>query len=243
MSTATATHTTPTRRSALGFSAAAIIAGMTTPVLAIAAAAPATKLATLCDQLVVTETELWLLAEHDEHAPDFGPNNARYDQLIDERDRLMELIGDCQSPADQAGIVAMARAAMTWTERDHEGNVVCQDFGDEMMVKLAEGVAAGFVWPPRPGDCSTARWAPPTSAREVAEHRAAYEAEMAQIDAKIQAKKLADEADRQRRHTPSLMTDEELRGQMRASRRWLASINKANAELSAEAARRGLEAA
>ena len=103
--------------------------------------------------------------------------------------------------------------------------------------------SVGFVWPPRPGDCSTARWAPPTSAREVAEHRAAYEAEMAQIDAKIQAKKLAEEAERHRRDTPSLMTDEELRGQMRASRRFMASINKINAELSAEMARRGLEAA
>ena len=72
------------------------------------------------------ETELWLLAEHDEHAPDFGPNHARYEQLIDERDRLMELISECQSPTDQAGIVAMARAAMTWTERDHEGIVVCK---------------------------------------------------------------------------------------------------------------------
>jgi hypothetical protein len=155
----------------------------------------------------------------------------------------MGLISERQSPTDAADITAIARAAMTWTERDHDGIAVCNDFGEEMMLKLAESASTGFVWPPRPGDCSTARWAPPTSAREVAEHRAAYEAEMAQIDAKIQAKKLADEADRQRRHTPSLMTDEELRGQMRASRRWLASINKANAELSAEAARRGLEAA
>jgi hypothetical protein len=27
----------------------------------------------------VIETELWLLPEHDEHAPDFGPNHARYE--------------------------------------------------------------------------------------------------------------------------------------------------------------------
>jgi hypothetical protein len=66
---------------------------------------------------------------------------------------------------------------------------------------------------------------------------------MAQIDAKIQAKKLAEAAERQRRDTPSLMTDEELRGQLRTSRRWVASINNFNAELSAEMARRGLEVA
>jgi hypothetical protein len=233
-----------TRRGALQLSVAAIVAGLTVPASA-SAIAPDTELATLCNQLVVTETELWLLAEHDEHAPDFGPNNARYDQLIDERDRLMELIGDCQSPADQAGIVAMARAAMTWTERDHEGNVVCQDFGDEMMVKLAEGVAAGFVWPPRPGDCSTVHWAPATSAREIAEHRAAYEAQMASAKAEIQAKQEAEKAERDRLEASSLLTDtdDELRNQIKISRKIRARAEQIHSELAGEMARRGLEAA
>ena len=108
----------------------------------------------------------------------------------------------------------MARAAMTWTERNHEGIAICDDFGEEMMLKLAEGAATGFVWPPRPGDCSTARWAPPTSAREVAEHSAAYEAEMAPIRAKFQAKQEAEKAERDRLETPSLLADDELRNQI-----------------------------
>jgi hypothetical protein len=66
---------------------------------------------------------------------------------------------------------------------------------------------------------------------------------VAQIDAKIQAKRQADEAESHRRGTPSLMTNDELRRQMRASRRWMISANGINAELSAEMARRGLEVA
>ena len=68
---------TTTRRGALQFSVAALFAGSTAPAPASAVAAPDTELATLCNQLVVLETELWLLPEHDEHAPDFGPNHAR----------------------------------------------------------------------------------------------------------------------------------------------------------------------
>ena len=64
---------------------------------------------------------------------------------------------------------------------------------------------------------------------------------MAQIDAQIQAKKLADGAERHRRCTASLLTNDELRREMRASRQWMAAVSKANAELSSEMARRGLE--
>jgi hypothetical protein len=212
-------------------------------VLASAAAAPGTKLAALCNQLVAIETELWLLPEHDEHAPDFGPNHARYEQLIDERDRLMELISECQPSTDAAGIAAIARAAMTWTERDHDGLAVYDDFGEEMMFKLAAGVAAGFVWPPRPGDCSTARWAPPTSAREVAEHRAAYEAEMASIKVKAEAKREAAKAECDQLEVPSLLTDDELRNQVKLSRKFRARAEQIHGELADEMARRGLEAA
>jgi hypothetical protein len=194
-------------------------------------------------QLVAIETELWLLPEHDDYAPDFGPNHARYQQLGAEQKRLMGLISECQPPTDAAGIAAMARVAMTWTERDSDGLAICSDFGEEMMLKLAEGTATGFVWPPRPGDCSTALWAPPASPKEIAEHQAGHRARIAQIDAEIQAKKLAEEAERHRRNTPSLLTDDELRGQMGASRRLVAVANEVNAELSAEVARRGLEAA
>jgi hypothetical protein len=98
----------------------------------------------------------------------------------------------------------------------------------------------GFVWPPRPGSCSTAHWAPPASPQEIAEHQAACHARTAQIDAKIQADKLADAAERCRRDTPSLLTDDELQGQMRASRRFMFSAGGINVELSAEMSKRGL---
>jgi hypothetical protein len=232
----------PRRRGALQLSVAAIVAGLTAPVPA-SAAAPGTELATPCNQLVAIETELWLLPDHDEHAPDFGPNHARDLQLADERDRLTELISECQSWTDAAGIAAMARAAMTWTERNHEGIAICQIFGEEMMLKLAEGASTGFVWPPRPGDCSTARWAPPTLAREIAEHSAAYEAEMAPINAKFQAEQEAEKAERARLETPSLLTDDELRRQVEISRKSMATADQIRGELADEMARRGLVAA
>jgi hypothetical protein len=53
MPTATNTHTTPTRRSTLGFSVAAIIAGMTTPVLAAATAPnPDAELIAACEEAI-----------------------------------------------------------------------------------------------------------------------------------------------------------------------------------------------
>lgn len=242
MPTAINHHITPTRRTAMRFSAAAIIAGLTTPVLA-AVANPDADLIALCDQWVSIETERCLLCQHDEYAPDFGPNNVRYERLGNDMERVIDLVEECDSPTTSAGYAAVARAALTWVSRDYEGNITCTSSDAQLMAMLAEGVAAGFVWPPRPGSCSTAHWAPPTSPQEIAEHEAAHRARMAQIDAKIQAKKLAEAAERQRRDTPSLMTDEELRGQLRTSRRWVASINNFNAELSAEMARRGLEVA
>jgi hypothetical protein len=66
---------------------------------------------------------------------------------------------------------------------------------------------------------------------------------MAQIDAEIQTKKLAEAAERRRINTPSLMTNDELRGQVGSSRWLMASANAVNAGLSAEMARRGLEVA
>jgi hypothetical protein len=242
MSQATQNHTPPTRRGALQFSAAALFAGLAMPALAIAAE-PDVQLIRLCNQLLATETELWLLVEHDEHAPDFGPNSAHYDRLIVERDRLKELVDECQHPVSAAGTVAIARVALTGVERDSEGAAMCDHFGEEMMLRLAEGVAAGFVWPPRPGSCSTAHWSAPASPKEIAEHRAARRAHMAQIDAEIQAKKLVEAAERRRIDAPSLMTNDELRGQMGSSRWLMASANEINAKLSAEMARRGLEVA
>jgi hypothetical protein len=77
-------------------------------------------------------------------------------------------------------------------------------------VRIAENVSAGFVWPPRPGSCSTARWAPPTSDKEIAEHKAATDAEWAAVDAKAQAEREAKQAEARRSATPALMNDDEL---------------------------------
>jgi hypothetical protein len=205
------------------------------PVLASAAPTPDAALINACGRLVEVETELWLLPLHDEYAPDFGPNHTHYRQLLDEQDRLIDLAGECQSAVNAAGMVALARAARTWTARDHEGNAVCNDFGEEMMLKLAESVAAGFVWPPRPGSCSTAHWALPSSAREIAEHRAAW-------DAKVEAEQEARAAEALRSITPALMTDDELQRKLDPYRALKNTADKMFSELDAEIARRGLVA-
>jgi hypothetical protein len=150
------------------------------------------------------------------------------------------LISECQPPADAAGIAAVARAAITWAERDSDGLAMCDDFGEEMMLKLAEGASAGFVWPPRPGSCSTAHWAPPTSPREVAEHFAARKAYWASVDAEIRAEKEAAEAEQRRTNTPSSMTDGELRSRAPAVREMRNIAAEIAGKIDAEMARRGL---
>jgi hypothetical protein len=118
---------------------------MTVPPLAVAATPGAdAELIDLCDCLVSAETEQCLLCEHDEHAPDFGPNNRRYEHLLNKRDRLIELIDECNSPTIPAGHTATACAALTWVDLDHERNFKCDDFGEEMMLKLAQGGCARF---------------------------------------------------------------------------------------------------
>jgi len=68
---------------------------MTVPPLAVAATPGAdTELIDLCDRLVSVETERCLLLDHDDYAPDFGPNLARYEYLNRECDRLVDLLGE-----------------------------------------------------------------------------------------------------------------------------------------------------
>lgn len=232
--------TTPTRRSAMRFSLAALTAGLTVPVLAAPSPSRDAALIDLCDRLIAVETEECLLVKHDEHAPDYGPNHARYNEVIGERERLEGLIEDCEPPVTTDGFAAVARAALTWVTRDSDGEIRYQDLGENILIKLAEGVAAGFIWPPRPGSCSTAHWAPPTSPQEIAEHHAAHDARMASIDAKIKADKEAREAEFERSMTPSLMTDEKLLAQTKVAWKFKALTDQRAAELEAEMARRGL---
>jgi hypothetical protein len=201
---------------------------------------PDAELIALCDQFLSIETEMFLLMDHDEQAPDFGPNHARYEELGNEKDRLIEMIEEFQSPTTPAGCAAVARAALTWVTLSIEGEFLCDSSYEELMVKMAKGVAADFVWPPRPGSCSTAHWAPPTSSKEIAEHEAASAAWRAQIDARIQAEKQAAAAEQHRVETPSLMTEGELRGQLKISLIFGAKADQMANEASIELARRGL---
>jgi hypothetical protein len=228
------------RRGALGFSAAALFAGFAAP-------APTkpdadAELIALCDQFVAVQTEWFLIMDHDEHVSDFGPNNARYEQLEGEKGRLSALIEECESPATPAGIAAVARAALTWVTLDPEGNFKCDSIFEELLVRVAEAVAIGFVWPPRPGSRSTAHWAPPPTEEQIDEHMAARRAWIASVDAEIKAKELADLAEQRRRQTPALLTDDELRGRLHASQDWAEITSRFHANLTAEAARRGLVA-
>jgi len=240
MQTAKMANTTPTRRSAMRFSLAALTAGLTVPALAASDTSPDTNLINLCDRLIAVETEECLLVAHDECAPDYGPNHARYNELIGERERLEGLIEDCEPPANAAGFASVARAALTWVPRDSDGGTQSQDLGGSLLVMLAEGVGAGFMWPPRPGSCSTANWAPPTSPQEIAGHRAAHDARMASIEAQIKADQEAREAEQRRLDDPANMTDADLQERTEGAREIAAAAGMVAAPLEAEMARRGL---
>ena len=193
MPTATNNHTT-SRRSALGLSAAAIVAGITAPTMARASVpGPDAELIALCDQFLSIQTEWFLLQDHDGWATDFGPNHARYEHLDNEQDRLLALIDKGQSPTTPAGCAAMARVALTLAILDTEGNFNCDSTFEELLVMVAQGMAPGFVWPPRPGSCSTAHWAPQMSPAEVAECQAA---EAAATEVRAQAYRAARERER-----------------------------------------------
>ena len=119
------------------------------------------ELIRLCAQFVELETEHYLLLRHDPKAPDFGPNYELYERLSDEQQHITEMLEQCEPPTSQAGYAAVSRAALTWAYLDDEGNFEAGDFCDEMLLKLAVALAGDFVWPPRPGSCPTAHWAPP----------------------------------------------------------------------------------
>jgi hypothetical protein len=161
--------TTPTRRTVFrGIGLTSIAAGLAAR-SALASAAPGdsadAELVALCAKFVALETERYLLHIHDVWAPDFGPNHERYEGLSDEQQHTIDMIEECEPPTGPRGYVAVARAALAWAEMDRDGNFVAgADFCEEMMIRLALGAAGDFVWPPRPGSCPTAHWAPPPAA-------------------------------------------------------------------------------
>src|SRR6185312_13841543 len=91
-----------------------------------------------------------------------------------------------------AGIAAVARALLCWVERDTAGNISCAGIQETLVAMLAEGVAPDFIWPPKPGSCSTAHWAPGPSPSEVAAYLAARDeradAARAKLEAEVEAR-------------------------------------------------------
>jgi hypothetical protein len=241
------TDTIPTRRRAL-FGAAAITSLLTAPALArVVAPADAdtppgadAELIALCDEFVSVEIERALLYQYDESAPDFGPNNPHYEQLGDETTRLTEAIEAREPPTTAAGCAAMARAALTWANRDVDGAIMVNDTFDVLVLKVLDGMTPGFVFPPLPGSCSTAHWLPPTSAAEIAEHAAEHAKKWAAASEKIAAEKAAKEAEDERQSTPGLLSDDELLGQWKASQFFRKLADVCDAGLADEMARRGL---
>jgi hypothetical protein len=169
MPTAITPNTTSTHHPPMRIGGAVFGTAITPPAMARAAAPnPDAELIALWDQFVAIQTEWWLLIDHDEWASQWGPNHARLEHLDNEKDRLSALIDECKSPTTLAGCAATARAALTWAEVDDKGTIECDGNFEYLMVQVAEGMAPGFVWPPRPGSCSTAFWAPPASPTEIA---------------------------------------------------------------------------
>jgi hypothetical protein len=152
MPTATNTHTTSTRRSTLGFSAAAIIAGMTIPVLASAAGPDANLLdlvKTMKRQWAVTEA---IAAEGPSLPPGITP------QSEDQEARLEEALSDWWDTADQIvdtparspiGLRAKAEAMqgllahMTFTDRKRTKEEQLSDADTE--TRLAWSLAADLL--------------------------------------------------------------------------------------------------
>jgi hypothetical protein len=136
--------TTPTRRSAMRFSAAAIVAGFTTPVLASTAAPnPDAELIALCDLFTQNEAKQANLyvTIHDEKERDLAldPLSAEWRGLLDQLEQM-------DGPTTMAGASAMARAALATCPRNLDGDL--QVGGDPegwFGIRIAQFLAGSAV--------------------------------------------------------------------------------------------------
>jgi hypothetical protein len=80
MPTATQTHTTPTRRSALAFSTAAIVAGLATPVLA-SAPDPDAELIAICAEAISCEARVRHIDQHEVSDDDCADATNTWDKV------------------------------------------------------------------------------------------------------------------------------------------------------------------
>jgi hypothetical protein len=136
MPTATNSNTTPTRRSALGFSAAALAAGLTVPALD-ATSSPDAELIRLCDRLVNLRTyEQATLDLDDYDEADLLESDREWDQL---RNR----VGEIDRPLTLAGASAMARCVVRHSYKCADGCVIMLDIAQSMGIRISEFLAGG----------------------------------------------------------------------------------------------------
>lgn len=106
---ATPTTTTPTRRSALTFGAATIVAGITAAASASTTSGQDAELIALCDLFTENEARQFNLyvtiRDDDERDAALGPLSVEWNDLFDR-------IGQIEGPTSLAGARAMARAAI-----------------------------------------------------------------------------------------------------------------------------------
>jgi hypothetical protein len=121
MPTATQPNTTPTRRSALGFSAAAIVAGLTMPALA-GPANPDAELIALCDRLVTTERELLAIYDLRKTQEDEKRTEHLVDAIFAEQGAIVDRIEGIPGVATVDGLRSMARASLAIAPKRHNGS-------------------------------------------------------------------------------------------------------------------------
>jgi hypothetical protein len=118
MQTATDTHTTPTRRSAISFSAAALLAGLTVPTLVVTAANPDAELIARVDQMhrewAVTEDIANIVTEEG-ITPESRAKDTLMVPALDDWNASTEIIFDMK-PRTLAGLAAKARAVQHYIE-------------------------------------------------------------------------------------------------------------------------------
>jgi hypothetical protein len=146
MSQAINEHSTPTRRSALGFSAAAIVAGFTIPGLA-GPANPDAELIVLADRLVTTERELLAIYGLRKTREDEKRTEHLLDALFTEQNAIVDRIQEMPDAATVDGLRAMARASLAMAPKRPDGSTHfdggnAEDLAFEIARILGAGGAA-----------------------------------------------------------------------------------------------------
>jgi hypothetical protein len=122
----TPNHTTPSRRAALGFSLAAIAAGLTVPALASVATtepSPDAELNRLSDRIVAIQAEQNALFAVRHTVEDEERTDPEMNALYAERTRIFDLLFDLLDPTTLAGARAMARASIAIAPRERDGTI------------------------------------------------------------------------------------------------------------------------